>query len=346
MTDRRPQLSAPDKLTFLLSLVPYLTEHGNVAVSEVAAHFAVSPTQVRDAVRLIALSGIPGESGHYHHGDLFDINWDEFEENDRIVLTHLVAIDDAPRLSAREAAALIAGLQYLSSLPENADKEAIASLMAKLTRGASAAPSQVAVSEADASETITTIQTAVQAGRPVEFDYLNARGEQVHRVVDPLRVESVDNDWYLRGWCHLREAVRTFRLDRMLAVTLTDQPAQTHAGDVRLPERLFEGSDDDLTVVVELPASAVHLVADYRPVGSEPGSERDRVRTTLRVAHFHGLKRLVTGLAGIVTVISPDAARRVVADWAADGAARYDEESDDNGESHDGAPAASPRSEA
>ncbi|MGO4103119.1 helix-turn-helix transcriptional regulator [Leifsonia sp. YAF41] len=325
MTERAAQFSAPDKLTFLLSLVPYLTEHTNVEVSEVAAHFAVSPNQVRDAVRLIALSGVPGESRQYQHGDLFDIHWDEFEDNDRIVLTHLVAIDDAPRLSAREAAALIAGLQYLSSLPENADKEAIARVMAKLTRGASSAPSQVAVSEVVASETISTIQAAVRDGLPVEFDYLNARGESVHRVVDPLRVESVDNDWYLRGWCHLREAVRTFRLDRMSLVTPTDQPAAAHAGDVRLPERLFEGSDDDLTVVVELPATAMRLMADYRPVGEEPIGNGDRVRTTLRVAHFHGLKRLVTGLAGIVTVVSPDAARRVVADWAADGAAHYDE---------------------
>jgi len=111
----------------------------------------------------------------------------------------------------------------------------------------------------------------------------------------------------------------------MSLVAPTDQPATAHAGDVRLPERLFEGSDDDLTVVVELPATAMRLVADYRPVGEEPIGNGDRVRTTLRVAHFHGLKRLVTGLAGIVTVVSPDAARRVVADWAADGAARYDE---------------------
>ncbi len=338
------QFSAPDRLTFLLSLVPYLTEHSSVDVAEVATHFAVSPDHVRDAVRLIALSGVPGESRQYQHGDLFDINWDEFEENDRIVLTHLVAIDDAPRLSAREAAALIAGLQYLSSLPENADKEAIARVMAKLTRGASAAPSQVAVSEAEASETITTIQAAVRDGMPVEFDYLNARAEQVHRVVDPLRVESVDNDWYLRGWCHLREAVRTFRLDRMLSVAPTDQPTQAHAGDVRLPERLFEGSDDDLTVVVELPSTALRLVADYRPVGSEPTGIGDLVRTTLRVAHFHGLKRMVAGLAGLVTVISPEEARRVVADWAADGAARYDNTADEESAENDAG--ASPAAEA
>ena len=120
------------------------------------------------------------------------------------MLTHLVAIDDSPRFSAREAAALIAGLQYLSSLPENADIEAIASLMAKLTRGASATPSQVAVSSVDSGEAISIIQSAVRDGVQVEFDYLNSRGTHEHRRVDPLpdRIR-VDRDWYLRGWCHL-----------------------------------------------------------------------------------------------------------------------------------------------
>jgi proteasome accessory factor C len=315
-------VGASDKLTFLLSLVPYLMDHDSVSVDEVAQHFAVPAARVREAVNLIAVSGVPGETSQYLHGDLFDIQWDEFENNDRIVLTHLVAIDDSPRFSAREASALIAGLQYLSALPENADRDAVASLMAKLTRGASAAPSQLAVATTNAGDAITVIQAAVQAGRQVEFDYLNARGVHEHRQVDPLRVESVDQDWYLRGWCHLRQAVRTFRLDRMSALTATGQPAGDHATDVALPDTLFQGSADDLSVVVELPASALPLISDYVP---EQVTEVDggRVRAVLRVAHFHGLKRLVSRLAGLVTVVEPAEARRVVADWAAAGAARY-----------------------
>ena len=97
---------ASDKLTFLLSLVPYLMDHDRVSVSEVAEHFGVPADRVRDAVSLIAMSGVPGETHQYLHGDLFDIQWDEFENNDTIVLTHLVAIDDSPRFSAREAAAM------------------------------------------------------------------------------------------------------------------------------------------------------------------------------------------------------------------------------------------------
>ncbi|TFD68100.1 WYL domain-containing protein [Cryobacterium ruanii] len=320
--DTQPRV-AGDQLTLLLSLVPYLIDQGRVTVSEVAVHFGLSPERVRGLVNLIALSGIPGETRQYLHGDLFDILWDEFETNDRIVLTHQVAIDDSPRFSAREAAALIAGLQYLSALPNNADTDAIASLMAKLTRGASAPPTQVAVAQRDADATREVVQTALTTGMQVEFDYLNARGCQEHRLVDPLRIESVDSDWYLRGWCHLREAVRTFRLDRMSNPLVTAAPRSTHPADLLLPDTLFQASTDDIDVRLELATAALPLLSDYRPERSEPVGSGVRTRTTLRVAHTHALKRLVTGLAGIVTVLEPAEARQVVADWAAAGLAQY-----------------------
>jgi proteasome accessory factor C len=319
---------ASDKLTFLLSLVPYLMDHDRVSVPAVAEHFGVTPERVRDAVNLIAMSGVPGETRQYLHGDLFDIQWDEFENNDTIVLTHLVAIDDSPRFSAREAAALIAGLQYLSALPENGDTDAIASLMAKLTRSSTGAPTQLAVSRTDTDVAISAIQAAVRAGTQVEFDYLSARGSAEHRCVDPLRIESVDNDWYLRGWCHVRQAMRTFRLDRMSNLRSTDVPADPHDDDPQLPDSLFVGSVDDLTVTLEVPASALGLLADYAPVPGGTASDESLTRAHLRVSHFHGLKRLVAGLAGVVTVVEPGEARQTVADWAAAGVARYDAEAD------------------
>jgi proteasome accessory factor C len=325
MSVKQP-FGATDKLTFLLSLVPFLIDHDSVSVSDVAAHFSVSPERVREAVRMIATSGVPGETKQYQHEDLFDIQWDEFETNDTIVLTNLVAIDEAPRFSAREAAALIAGLQYLSSVPDIAERDAISSLMAKLTRGSSSAPSQVAVARVTSAAALGIISEAGRTGVQVQFDYLNSRGELESRRVDPLRMESIDDSWYLRGWCHLREAVRTFRLDRMDRLELTSEPIAAPATGVILPEGLFDPGVDDLTVLLEGPASITSLLADYAPFNVSAATGVDQVRTSVRVAHFHGLKRLVTGLPGVVTVVEPADARAVVAAWAAAGAAQYAEE--------------------
>jgi proteasome accessory factor C len=324
MADRGAPLHARDKLTFLLSLVPYLMDRDRVSVQVAAEHFGVSQEQIRDAVRLIAVSGIPGETTAYQPDDLFDIAWDDFEENDQIVLTNLVAIDDSPRLSGREAAALIAGLQYLSALPENSDRSAVATLMAKLARGASAMPSPVAVEGSETDATLALIREAVATGRQLEFDYLNARGDHERRRVDPLRVESVDADWYLRGWCHLREALRTFRIDRIGDPSLTQESIAYRPQDVPLPDALFEGSPDDVEVDLEIARAALPLVADYLPEGATTQESESVVRARIRVSHLHVVKRLASGLPGVVTVVAPEEARRLVADWAAAGAARYD----------------------
>ncbi|MHB1235052.1 MAG: helix-turn-helix transcriptional regulator [Microbacteriaceae bacterium] len=324
--NRRPLLPTHDKLTFLLSLVPFLIDHGPISVSATADHFGVSEEQVRQAVRLIAVSGIPGETSQYQHGDLFDIAWDDFEENGQIVLTHLVAIDEAPRFSGREAAALIAGLQYLSALPEHSDRTAMASLTAKLSRGASASPSQVAIEVSAPDASLGLIRKAVATGVQVEFDYLNSRAERERRRVDPLRIESSGTDWYLRGWCHLRQAVRTFRFDRIDDLRITSDPISHRAGDFSLPSTLFESSAEDLAVTIDVTASAAPLLADYIATDVEPAEVDGRLRLSIRVPHFHALKRLIVGMSSVATVVEPAEARRAVADWAAAGAARYPEE--------------------
>ncbi|MGE3193058.1 MAG: helix-turn-helix transcriptional regulator [Microbacteriaceae bacterium] len=317
------EFQARDKLAFLLSLVPWLMDHDGASVAEAAEHFGVSPQQIRDAVELIAVSGVPGDTDSYQHGDLFDINWDAFEERDEIVLTNLVAIDDSPRFSAREATALIAGLQYLSSLPENAGSATLASLTAKLSRGASAEPAQVGVEEVEGDATLALIRDSVARGVQLELDYLDSAGNRERRRVDPLRVESFDDDWYLRGWCHLREAVRTFRLDRISNAVITDAPIEHRADEVRLPDRLFEPSPEDLEVTIEVAPAAMPLLVDYIPDGATSTQIDGRIRTTLRVSHFHGLKRLIASMPGVATVVSPPAARAAVAEWAAAGAQRY-----------------------
>ena len=83
MADAQPQ-RAQDKLAFLLALVPYLIDHDGVTVAEAAEHFDVPREQIREAVRADRrLRRARRQTGTYQHGDLFDIDWDGFEERRR-----------------------------------------------------------------------------------------------------------------------------------------------------------------------------------------------------------------------------------------------------------------------
>jgi proteasome accessory factor C len=313
---------AQDKLTFLLSLVPYLIQQSAVSVHDAARHFGVSEQTIREAVLLIAVSGVPGTDSNYQHGDLFDIDWDAFDD-DEIIITQLVAIDDSPRFSAREASALIAGLQYLQSLPENVDSAAYSSLAAKLSRGASETPSQVIVAPAATDDSFARLGDALSRGVQVEFDYRDSRGVAEHRRVDPLRLDSDNDDWYLRAWCHSRHSVRTFRLDRIDALRVVDRPIEHRPSDVALSDSLFDTSGEHTEVVLEFRPEALGLLGEFVPEGTRVTRSGEFRRASVRVAHFHGLTRLVAGLAGVARVVEPPEARRAVQQWALEGLAAY-----------------------
>ena len=90
-----------------------------------------------------------------------------------------------------------------------------------------------------------------------------------------------------------------------------------------MPETLFQGSESDLDVVVDVAPAALPLLADYLADSHDDRGRRPHLRVTLRLAHVHGLKRLVAGLPGLVTVVSPPEARAAVAGWAAAALAGY-----------------------
>ena len=215
--------STTENLVLLLSLVPYVMDQGEVSVEQAADQFDRSPDDIRRAIELIACAGIPGDSAAYLHTDLFDIDWDLFESEDTIRFEHTIVIDQKPRFSTRELSALIAGLQYIAAHPSYGAREDVHQLLDKL-RGVGQGPSGEAMVVKARVEhtTLNTLSSAIEHTRQVHFNYVNRLGESDSRTVDPVALEARDDNWYLRGWCHSREALRVFRLDRMSQVRLGD----------------------------------------------------------------------------------------------------------------------------
>ena len=61
---------------------------------------------------------------------------------------------------------------------------------------------------------------ALRYGERVQMRYVDARGQETERVVRPLRVSARDGVMYLVAHCYRRNAQRTFRLDRIVEMTL------------------------------------------------------------------------------------------------------------------------------
>lgn len=311
---RKPAARAGDKLALLLGLVPYLIDEVRVSVAEAAAQFDVSPEHMRTLVAYLTGTGEPGPDGLYLPQGLFDIDWDDFEQRD-VIRFRRAPLDEKPRLSSREAAALLAGLQAVAALPGFGERADLGRLMAKLARGASGEVSPVSVHTRTADALRETVAAAVASGRRLRLDYVTTRGEREERDVDPIRLESVDDVWYLRAWCLSREAERTFRLDRM-ASAVAIGAAQPHESSVDDAGALFRGDAGGLLVTVEVPASALPVIADY--LGPEDAVEYagDRAIARIPLAHRGLVGRLATRLAGVGAITHPEDARAAAAQWA------------------------------
>lgn len=312
---RRRPLTAADKLTFLITLVPYLIEQVRVSVEEAAAHFDTTPEAIRRAVTLIATSGVPDEQGAVLPGaGMFDIDWDDFEDNDRIKFRQ-APLQDQPRLSGREAAALLAGLQTIASLPDFSGRSDIAALMEKLARGSVVAPAAVAVAATEADEALLTVRRAQAQRQRLRLEYTTTRGVTEEREVDPIRLDTVDGVAYLRAWCLTRDAERTFRLDRMRSVVAVGR-ADDHADSSSDPAQLIDDLAGQLRVIVRLPQEAVPLIADYLSPTAEFTESEGNVDVPIALAHEGMIGRLAARIAGVGSIVEPDSAVAATAEWA------------------------------
>ncbi len=79
------------------------------------------------------------------------------------------------------------------------------------------------------------MQRAIAEQLVVAIDYLDRDSVPSRREVEPVGVVSLDDDWYMVGWCRLRDDARSFRLDRIHGAELTGL-----AAPVRDPERFLE----------------------------------------------------------------------------------------------------------
>ena len=57
----------------------------------------------------------------------------------------------------------------------------------------------------------------------VDIAYSDVNGAETQRRVNPLTIVYMDQTTVMLGWCHLRQAFRAFRLDRMQKMVVSDQ---------------------------------------------------------------------------------------------------------------------------
>lgn len=74
---------------------------------------------------------------------------------------------------------------------------------------------------------IALLLEAITAQKQVQLAYQKAGEEEiVKRLIEPVGVFQQHEFWYFMAYCYLRKDVRQFRLDRVQAIKLRDEPMQ------------------------------------------------------------------------------------------------------------------------
>lgn len=77
----------------------------------------------------------------------------------------------------------------------------------------------------DKQDLLRQIRSAVIQKRQIHFRYYarSRDGDASHRTVDPYGLVRVNQAWFLTAYCHMRQDLRNFRLDRIEQLTFTGQ---------------------------------------------------------------------------------------------------------------------------
>jgi predicted DNA-binding transcriptional regulator YafY len=296
--------TATDRLQRLLTLVPYVISRKAVGLADTAVAFGVSERQLVDDLNMLWCVELRSPDPYCP----IDLSY----EGGEIVVSQAESIGRPLRLGTDEASALLVALRMLAEVPGPGDRSALSRTIAKLeaAAGEAAAPSaQVLVQVDDVAprDVLAEVTDALRRGRALHLSYyVPGRDEATERDVDPMRLLMVEGRTYLEAWCRRAEAVRLFRLDRVLSLAVLDIAASVpaEAQPVDVDQGLFRPSDQDVRVVLEL-APAGRWVAEYYPCEQVEDLGEGRLRVSLRTPDTQWVRRLGLRLGEDGRVISP-----------------------------------------
>jgi len=277
----------------LLDLVPYLTTHQGIAISELAKTFNTSVKEITDDLNTLWMCGLPG----YTPLELIDL---EFESG-------FVSIRNAETLAApraldrAEALSIYLGLDLLSaelsSFNESLVTE-IANLQEQLRTQLISAP-QVQIEANLASDLRALILRSIRRRGWLEITYHSAASDQVtKRHVAPYELSQSGSHEYLQGYCDSAKAIRNFRADRIVDVV--------EIADQVWPNNHVTTNEEAIKYEVKVHASSRQVREVLPQIGANS--------STATIQGFSALwiSRAILSLAGQVEAIKPNEIRVAV----------------------------------
>jgi predicted DNA-binding transcriptional regulator YafY len=191
----------------LLSILIIISQKGLVTGQELAEHFEVSLRTIYRDIEKIGQSGVPiaatgGKGGGYYIMENYNIDNIFFTKKE---IEPLISVMDNLKLLFGNNPHFNAIVLKFEALRNNKNQE-----HDKLDINLSHFSM-----EQELKEYLFLINKAVDESLLLEFEYINRKMAYANRIVEPIQIQFIDGQWYIIGFCRIRNDYRRFKLIRM-----------------------------------------------------------------------------------------------------------------------------------
>lgn len=204
----------------LLAVLELLQSRREMTGTEIAERLEVDTRSVRRYIKTLQDMGIPieGERGRYG----------AYRLDRGFKLPPLMFTED-------EAVALTLGLMAIRAFQFPVDLTSVTGALAKVERVMPQALLNRTMALQESvhfhsimpptlieSAVVRTLTTAMSDGQRVQITYRSWNDQHSERIFAPYGIVFHEGWWYVAGYCHLRQDVRTLRVDRIQHIERTD----------------------------------------------------------------------------------------------------------------------------
>ncbi|MCK2200118.1 helix-turn-helix transcriptional regulator [Corynebacterium callunae] len=234
-----------------LNLLPYFQKHQGRSVIEAARDLGQPPQEIMADLNRLWLCGLPG----LLPGDMVELEHSLKE----VKIYNAQGMDKPLRLTPTEAGVLLLILESLESLPGLSNQEAAISAATKLRSIMGDYSSAVfdSTGDSDAAGVLSVLRDAMDQKRQVAFTYHSYSSDNTsQRVVSAAHIFTNEGETYVTAWEDAVNDHRTFRLDRISNIGLTQVASKPHS------MRLKFSADDPFDIAKQSDVATFLLCED------------------------------------------------------------------------------------
>lgn len=202
---------AGSKIERLIGMIFLLINREKMTAKELAEYFSVSVKTIYRDIETLSLANIPvtsfaGINGGYGilRDYVVDKNMFSYDE----IVSALSVLGSVSSFFNDPGISLVS--EKITALIDNEKKSELKKLAEELVFDLSA--------WGDSEPTrrkLNSIREAIKNRNLLAFNYTNRSGESIHRIIEPINLLFKERAWYMKGYCRVRNDVRTFKLTRI-----------------------------------------------------------------------------------------------------------------------------------